>query len=335
MRLLSRNAEALFWLARYLERAANLARVVEMQSSFGRPTQEPDGNWSWLLTLHSDEERFKERHETTTARDIVNFYVNDRENPGSIRTVIHWARENSRTLRSFSPTEMWVQINSFNTQIQNLSVRDIEAAELPRTCAIIRAGCHAQIGIAESTLYRDEGYAFFQLGLLIERADQTSRLLDVKFAQRAIGIEATDPAEDFVFWSSILRTAAAYQVFRRLEPGGATAERVARLLILNSSHPRSIGYCAREIGKWLQELAVEFHVPHTEASIAQCLKLQQGLQTMGRDPKLVSKLHDMNDWVQRSLIDLTATISATYFERQRAAVPSPASTSSTQSQSQS
>jgi uncharacterized alpha-E superfamily protein len=171
--------------------------------------------------------------------------------------------------------------------------------------------------------------------LLIERADQTSRLLDVKFAQREVGVAATDPGEDFVFWSSILRTAAAYQVFRRLEPGGASAERVARLLILNTSHPRSLGFCAREIGKWLQELASEFGVPDTEASLAKCSDLRKGLETAGRDPQLVSRLHDMNDWVQRTLIELTSTISASYFDRQRVVVPGQTATQSqTQSQSQ-
>lgn len=154
MRLLSRNAEALFWLARYLERGASLARVIEMQSSFG--AQDPGTGWNWMLALHSDEARFKERFEVSSA-NIIAFYLTDIANPGSIRSSIHWARENARALRPFIPLEMWVQLNSFNGAVEKIAATAIEPAQLPRTCAEIRAGCLAQIGVAEGTLFRDEG----------------------------------------------------------------------------------------------------------------------------------------------------------------------------------
>ena len=150
---------------------------------------------------------------------------------------------------------MWAQLNAFHQTIERIGADDIGPSQLPRTCAQIRAGCLAQIGVAEGTLYRDEGYQFFKLGQMIERADQTSRLLDVKFAQGATSARGSDPADDFVFWSTILRTAAAYQVFHRLEQNSADPERVARFLVLNPSHPRSIGFCVREIGEALQHFA--------------------------------------------------------------------------------
>lgn len=315
MRLLSRNAEALFWLARYLERGASLARVIEMQSSFGGHDRE--AGWSSLLTLHSDEARFKERLEISTA-NIVSFYTTDAANPSSIRSSIHWARENARALRPFIPLEMWAQLNSFHQRIEKLDASDIVPSRLPRTCAEIRAGCLAQIGIADGTLYRDEGYQFFKLGLMIERADQTSRLLDVKFAQGAKSARSPDPAEDFVFWSTILRTAAAYQVFHRLEPNSADAERVARFLVLNPSHPRSLGFCVREIGDALSLLRGSFGLSAANACLEASEMLTEGLLTAGRERALLARLHDFNDWVQRALIDLTADIAKAFF---RAADP--------------
>lgn len=310
MRLLSRYAEALFWLARYLERAASLSRVIEMQSSYG--SQDPETGWAWLLTLNNDEERFKAAHEVSSA-NIIWFYLTDAGNPDSIRASIHRAHENARTLRPFIPLEMWTHLNAFYTSVEHLDEAAINAAQLPRTCAQIRAGCLAQIGVAEGTLFRDEGYHFFRLGLFIERADQTSRLLDVKFAQRAAASQVADPADDFVFWSTILRTAAAYQVFRRLETGNATPERVARFLILDPNHPRSIGYCAREFGESLQILRTSFHLTRANSGLEACEVLMEGLHAAGRDAHLSHHLHAFNDWTQRTLSTLTDTVSAAFF----------------------
>ncbi len=310
MRLLSRNAECLFWLARYLERASSLARVIETQSSFGG--HDHDTNWSWLLALHTDEPRFRERFDPS-ADTIIPFYLNDKDNPGSIRSSIHWARENARALRPFIPTEMWVQLNAFHGTVEQISAEDISLSQLPRTCVQIRAGCLTQIGVAEGLLYRDEGYQFFKLGLMVERADQTSRLLDVKFAQSATAKNIVDQSNDFVFWSTILRTVGAYQVFHRLEPNNATPERVARFLALNPSHPRSIGFCAREIADALQMLRSGFRLPQANAALEACEILMEGLHAAGRDAELLGKLHHFNDWVQRTLIDLSGEIAVAFF----------------------
>lgn len=318
MRLLSRNAESLFWLARYLERGASLARVIEMQSSFGGHDREI--GWAWMLTLHSDDARFKERYEISAA-NIVTFYVTDTANPASIRSAIHWARENARALRPFIPMEMWAQLNAFHLSIEQLDADDISPSQLPRTCAKIRAGCLAQIGIAEGTLYRDEGYQFFRLGQLIERADQTSRLLDVKFAQGATSARSADPADDFVFWSTILRTAAAYQVFHRLEPLSAGPESVARFLVLNPIHPRAIGFCVREIGEALDTLRNSFGLSAASICLEASKELTEGLQAAAHDEDFLGNLHDFNDWVQRALIDLTTRISRAFFSQSDPARP--------------
>jgi uncharacterized alpha-E superfamily protein len=313
MRLLARNAESLFWLARYLERAACLARVIEMQSTFGG--QDKDQGWNWLLTLHSNEAVFREQFEPS-AETIVAFYLTDKGNVGSIRSSIHWARENARALRPFIPLEMWAQLNTFHHTIEQIGTDDIQRSKLPRTCAQIRAGCLAQIGVAEGLLYRDEGYQFFKLGLMIERADQTSRLLDVKFAQGSMPQSSalnTDPAHDFMFWSTILRTVGAYQVFHRLMTASPDAESVARFLVLNPSHPRSIGFCVREITDALNMLRSGFRLPGANAGLEACEILTQGLQVAAEDAQLLGRLHEFNDWVQRALIHVTAEIGGAFF----------------------
>lgn len=329
MRLLSRNAESLFWLARYLERGASLARVIEMQSSFGAADRE--SGWAWMLSLHNDEERFKKSHEVSSA-NIIDFYVNDTSNPGSIRSSIHWARENARSLRPFIPLEMWVQLNAFYDSVQHIEASDLAPAQLPRTCATVRAGCLAQIGTAVGTLFRDEGYQFFKLGRLIECADQTSRLLDVKFAQGATTGRSHDPSDDFVFWSTILKTAAAYQVFRRLEPQGIDPEHVVRFLIVNPRHPRSISFCAREIDEALHVLRRNFHLTGASACLEACDMLMEALATAGAEKDLPNKLHEFNDFVQRKLYDLTDAISKAFFQIDKSMMPAGAGRKPAQNQ---
>ena len=179
---------------------------------------------------------------------------------------------------------------------------------------------------------------------MIERADQTSRLLDVKFAQgpggSASAARAADPADDFVFWSTILRTVGAYQVFHRLETGSADPERVARFLALNPGHPRSIGFCAREIGDALQMLRGGFQLMRANACLEACEILMEGLQAAGRDTQLLGRLHEFNDWVQRTLIQLANEIAVAFFraeplERPAAEPPRPKKKGKRQSQTQS
>ena len=335
MKLLSRNAESLFWLARYLERASGLARVMEMHSSFGSHDREQ--GWNWLLTLHTDEPRFREQFEPS-ATSIVAFYVTDNANPGSIRSSIHWARENARALRPYIPTEMWAQLNAFHGTVEEIGADDVRLSQLPRTCSKVRAGCLTQIGFAEGLLYRDEGYQFFKLGLMIERADQTSRLLDVKFAQGGTAAKSAGSAEDFVFWSTILRTVGAYQVFHRLQSAHADAESVARFLAFNPNHPRAIAHCAREINDALHMLRGGFRLARTNASLEACEVLLNGLQSAAVDSALLDRLHGFNDWVQRALIDVSSEIGVAFFRaeppKRPATAPAPVETGQ-QSQSQS
>lgn len=319
MRLLSRNAENFFWLARYLERGASLARVIENQSSFGG--HEKDEGWNWLLTLHSDEERFRKTFEQSP-ETIIKFYVTDSANPGSVKSSIHWARENARSLRSFIPLEMWAQLNALHTMIGEFGEHDIQRSELSRTCAKIRAGCLAQAGIAEGTLYRDEGYQFFKLGTMIERADQTSRLLDVKFAQNAQAQLTADPVDDFVFWSMILRTAGAFQMFHRFEPADADADGVVRFLVFNPNHPCSIRFCLRETRDALEMLRRGFSLATVSSSLGSLEMLMNGLHTIGQAKALPDELHGFNDWVQRALMKLTAEIAYACFR-----APAPESNS--------
>lgn len=312
MSLLARYAEHLFWLARYVERTGSLARIIETHAAFDR-ARDDDVSWAWLVTLHRDEKRFCELYDTASLKNVVKFYVSDMENEGSVRFAIRAARENARALRAAIPTEMWIQINEFYNRFLLLGDHDIDPIRLARTCEQIKSGCYAQIGIAESTLYRDEGWRFFRLGLMIERADQTSRLLDVKFAQLATGAATQGSAVDAMFWSLVLRSAAAYQAFHRFEPRGADPGRVARFLIVNASHPRSAAFCTAQVQRLLGELRAGYGLRQVARAQEQAEALMELLATAGADDRLGVNLHAVNDQLQRRLIELTEELGRTFF----------------------
>jgi len=330
--LLARNAEQLFWQARYIERAASLARIIEIHSSHGRASAD-DLGWAWLVALYSNERWFAEKYTERTSRNVIQFYVADVDNPASIRFCIKAARENARALRAIIPMDMWTQLNSFHNRLLALGPEDFDVVALARTCGVIKVGCYAQLGVAESTLYRDEGERFFKLGLLIERADQTSRLLDVKFAQLASGRDSGGTIADTTFWALILRSAAAYQAFRRHEPRGADPGKVARFLLANASQPRSFAYCLDNIQTVLEGLRRQYGLRQARGSLELVDTLINGLGTAADDRDLVVRLHDVNDWLQQRLIELTAELSQAFFGLEPKQTE-PATPAQTQSQTQ-
>ncbi len=312
MSLLARNAEQFFWLGRYIERAASISRIIEIHSAHDGG-HGGDQSWGWLVALYSDETLFKKSHAEYSFKNVIRFYVSDVDNPGSITSALRAARENARALRAVIPTEMWNQLNEFHNRFLEIDENDLDLICLSRTCGTIKHGCYAQLGVIESTLYRDEGERFLHLGLMIERADQTSRLLDVKFAQLATRAAENPEIADSTFWALVLRSAAAYQAFRRLERKSADPASVARFLLLNPCHPKSVAFCAAEIQRVLQELRSGYALRQTSFALEKLDVLIDGLERASRDAALVTRLHDINDWLQLRLADLTNELSIRFF----------------------
>jgi len=311
--LLSRYAEASYWLARYFERASSLARIFEVQTSFSRGRAD-DNDWAWIIALYSDEDLFAERHDEATASSVTNFYVADLHNPSSVLSSVRAARENARTLRPLISTEMWTQANGFYNKLLALSASDFGETRLSRTCDMIKHGAYDQIGVAESTLYRDESWSFFRMGLMTERADQISRLLDVKFARQSTrGDDEDDVRTDFTAWTILLRSAAAYHAYRRVEPTGTDPDAIAHFLIFNARFPRSVAFCVGEIQKCLYTLRSAFHLKGANRALEHMEIMIEGLETASHDDLLVERLHEFNDWIQGQLIALTSELAVSFF----------------------
>jgi uncharacterized alpha-E superfamily protein len=338
--LLSRHAECYFWLARYLERAESLARILEAQTSFQR-SGSGKNSWAWIVALYSDQESFAKKFAEPTAPNVINYYVTWLENPSSIQACVRSARENARALRPLISSDVWMQINDFYSRVMGLTESDFTENRLSRSCDSIKRGCYAEIGVAESTLYRDEGWPFFRLGLFIERADQTSRLLDVQFAQTTTGnVSEMTMEEQSRLWNVLLRSASAYHAFRRVHPRGFNPADVAHFLVFDRRLPRSLAFCANEIQRMVNQLRTEFRLRNAQRAFESVDKFQAELQEKSTNGHLIERLHETNDWVQRELIDLSAELGIAFFghEADEADAPEaggPEETGSGQSQSQS
>ena len=204
--LLARYADCIFWLARYVERAENLARILDVNETFSRDSRGGQ-NWLSILQLNADEKRFLAAHSEATAYSVVRFYVVDAGNPTSIVSAIRSARENARTLRPLISTEMWVQLNVFYSYLAALGEVDLVPGRLAALFGSIKEACQTHTGITDGTFFRDQGWYFYQLGRYIERADQTTRLLDIKYHLLLPSLSDVGSPIDVSQWHALLRSA--------------------------------------------------------------------------------------------------------------------------------
>ena len=299
-------------MARYMERAENLARILDVHETFSRDSRGAK-NWMSIVQLNADEKRFLSRYELATAQNVVNFYVLDTQNPTSIVSAIRSARENARTLRPLISTEMWTQINVFYNKLLSLGPSDIAPHNLTRLCNMVKEACQAHTGITEGTFYRDQGWYFYQLGKYLERADQTTRLLDIKYHTLLPFADGVGSPLDVSQWNAVLRSAAGYHAFRRVYPRGMTPSAVAGFMLYNESFPRSVTTCVRQIDGLLVRLKSRYILKGGSKAMERVDEIQAALHSRSIEDVIKSGLHEYLDWLQLHLNDVTQEISKAFF----------------------
>ena len=325
--LLARYAECIFWLARYVERAENLARILDVNETFTRDAK-GDQNWESIVNLHADEDAFYARHGEASAEAVLSFYVTDAGNASSIVSAIRSARENARALRPLISSEMWVQLNVFQNRLNAITEADLAPERLTDLFREVKEACQTHTGITEGTFHRDQGWCFYQLGRYIERADQTTRLLDMKY-HLLLPHAAADVGSpiDIGQWNALLRSAAGYHAYRRQHPRGITPGSVAGFLLLNPSFPRSVFLCVGEVEALLTELKRHHGLRGGTKAAEELDWLRALLSTLTITEILTQGLHEFLDIIQRHLIAVTRDLSASFFD-----VPVMQSQSQSQSQ---
>jgi uncharacterized alpha-E superfamily protein len=299
-------------MARYMERAENLARILDVHETFSRDSRGAK-NWMSIVQLNADEKRFLSRYESATAQNVVNFYVLDTQNPTSIVSAIRSARENARTLRPLISTEMWTQINVFYNKLLSLGPSDIAPHNLTRLCNMVKEACQAHTGITEGTFYRDQGWYFYQLGKYLERADQTTRLLDIKYHTLLPCADGVGSPLDVSQWNAVLRSTAGYHAFRRVYPRGMTPAAVAGFMLYNESFPRSVTTCVRQIDGLLVRLKSRYILKGGSKAMERVDEIQAALHSRPIEDVIKTGLHEYLDWLQLHLNDVTQEISKAFF----------------------
>jgi uncharacterized alpha-E superfamily protein len=309
--LLSRSAECVFWLARYMERVENQARVIDVTETFAR--DQGGRNWLSVVQINADEGRFSEKHAIADGPAVLDFYLLDVGNSTSIPATIQAAHVNARTLRPLISIEMWAQINIFTHRLRQLTAIDIEPQNLSRLCGEIREACQAHTGIVEGTFYRDEAWYFYQLGKQIERADQTTRLLDIKYHLLLPKVEDVGSAIDLSQWNALLRASAGYQAFRRIYSGRMTPAGVAGYLLFSDSFPRSVSVCIRQVEWLLAQLRTRYGLRGATAAMERLDEVRAALTDQTIDTVINNGLHEFLDWIQQQLGAVASEIGQSFF----------------------
>ena len=252
--MLSRTADHLFWMSRYTERAENTARLLDINYQTSLLPQS-DANalmgWQGLLSISELLTSYRARHDEITARQVMNFMVTDESNPSSIVSCLSAARENARAVRGTLTTEVWETQNQTWLEVKRM----IKSGEFERDPAEffewVKFRSHLSRGVTVGTMLMDEALHFMRLGTFLERADNTARLVDVKFhAVKSDFYGAANGKEqeyDFYHWSAILRSVSAFEVYRKVYRDVIRPERVAELLILRPDMPRSLHASLNEV----------------------------------------------------------------------------------------
>ncbi|MEN0111226.1 MAG: alpha-E domain-containing protein [Planctomycetota bacterium] len=253
--MLSRVADSIYWMSRYVERAENVARFIDVNYALTlgeHAAAGEEGQWSPLVYTTGDQERFAELHGEPRREAVLRFLMFDRENPNSIASCVRAARENARSVRDAITAPMWEAINRFHLLVKSEEGSGAALEEPTDFCDQVKQASHTIVGHTYTTMSHGEAWHFSRVGRLLERADKTSRILDVQYFHLLPQDADVGSPLDLVRWNALLQSASALTMYRRVH-GRIEPERVADFLILDRDFPRAMRFCvARVLGSIAQ-----------------------------------------------------------------------------------
>jgi uncharacterized alpha-E superfamily protein len=256
--MLSRTAENLYWLARYMERAETAARFLEVGARMALMPGAGDGfrsEWDSLLRASGTAEGFARKYGDPVQRNIESYLFFDADNPSSVASCIGRARENGRTVRTALTTQVWGALNTAFQELRELQRTPRSELPLTQLTDWTLRHCAQMRGSIDATQLRNDNYDFLHLGYFLERADNTARMLDVKYFVLLPRVEFVGSGLDNYQWTMLLRALSAHRAFHWAYGGEVTAGKIAHFLILNPQCPRSLRTCAAGIAEHLDRLA--------------------------------------------------------------------------------
>ncbi len=242
--MLSRVADSLYWMSRYVERAENVARFIDVNTWLSLDLPEDyEEQWSPLISTTGDDEIFHQYYTSLSRRDVVHFLTFETRNPNSIFSAISAARENARVARQYITLEMWEQINRFYFTIQT-AARSVRTGTAPgqEFFAEVITASHLFLGTLYATMSHNEGWHFCRLGHLLERADKTSRILDTKYYLLLPSLDTIGTPYDDIMWAAVLRSTSGFEMYRKRHQQ-ILPDRIVEFLVLDREFPRAIQSC--------------------------------------------------------------------------------------------
>ncbi|MFO1023057.1 MAG: alpha-E domain-containing protein [Planctomycetales bacterium] len=313
--MLSRVADSIFWMSRYLERAENVARFVDVKLNMALDLgPEMTDQWGPLVQTTGDYKPFIEKYKFASQENVVQFLTFDEENPNSVLSCLRGARENARTIREMISTPMWEELNKFYLMVMNAAQQPHNSIEATfEFFEKIKQAGYVLEGVTEATMSHGEAWHFRRLGRMLERADKTSRIVDVKYFLLLPNASDVGTPLDTLQWTSLLKSVSAFEMYRQIH-GRITPTNVANFLILNRDFPRAIRFCVARAEQSM--LTITGTAPGTFSNKAEQRlgRLRAGLDYANIDEIIAGGLHEFIDQLQTQLNVVGDAIRESFFE---------------------
>ncbi len=296
--MLGRTAGQVYWMFRYLERSEYNARLVDAGFRIALTRSQAGDEWASLATTSGVRDQFLQRYDAFDGPNVVNFLLRDRDNPSSVISMVTSARENARHVRSSLTREVWEAINNCWMTLSSVLAKPIRERELPEVLDTIRKQSAQVRGALHGTMLRNDIFDFARLGTFLERADNTARILDVKYYVLLPSANFVGSSLDNVQWETILRSVSAMRAYRWLNTGSASPMGIADFLIMDRRLPRSLAFCYEKIVDNLGYLARDYGMTHSSHDLADKLNQRfrdqsiQAIFDIGLHEFLVAFLRD-------------------------------------------
>ncbi len=325
MILLSRVAESLYWLGRYLERAEGTARLLSV-TYYGRFESGPpdvvgaSNTWEAMLTTLGQAEAFRERFPAITDRAVIRFLTLETDNPFSIVACLAAARETARSVRDFLSSESWIAINRAYRDATTPAETAVTGDGFWDYCDSIMTAAHSIRGTMEATSLHDEGWWWYIGGLALERGDIGTRIVDAKYHLLLRSAEEVGGPEDRFQWAGLLRSVSGWEAFRRLHPEGITPLAVTEFLVLDPRFPRSLRASVDSLSVALDRATADAQPALRDPAMRAVTQVQQRLQYKTAASLIAAGLHEAMGALQLDLIAIDGVVGRQFFGWADAAV---------------
>lgn len=310
--MLSRVADAIYWMSRYIERAENVARFVDVNLHLALDFPEGGEQWAPLVATTGDNDAFMKRYGEPTRDNVIEFLTFDRESPNSIISCLAHARENARSVREIISSEMWEQANNAYLMVMDAARSRMALEASHDFFTAVKQASQLFVGITYLTMSHSEGWHFCRLGRLLERADKTSRILDVKYFLLLPQPTDVGGPLDSLQWGALLRSASAFEMYRKRH-GAISPSKVVDFLLLDRRFPRTVRYCLAKAERSLHAITGAAVGTWTNSAERELGRLNAELSYADTKEILARGLHEYIDNLQLRLNYVSQLVFETFF----------------------